>query len=79
MEQKWNWIEGAKGRSGLQNTVCLENFFMWMGSSQVIVLLKAQDLGEGQGREKQSLEFKIQQSLKGTAKRKSCLKKRFVP
>lgn len=49
MEQKWNWIEVAKGRSGLQNIVCLENFFMWMGSSQVIVLLKAQDLGEGQG------------------------------
>lgn len=49
MEQKWNWIEVAKGRSGLQNIVGLENFFTWMGSSQVIVLLKAQDLGEGQG------------------------------
>lgn len=73
LEQKWNWIEVAKGRSGLQNIVCLENFSMQIGKSQVIALLKPQDLGENQAWEKQRLEFKLfPQSLKGTAKGKSC-------
>lgn len=47
--------------------------------SQVKAQVKAQDLGEGYGSEKQSLEFKHQQSLKDTAERKCHLKKRFTP
>lgn len=46
---------------------CLpKNFFIWMGKSQVIALLKAQDLGDSQGWEMPRLEFKLfHQSLKG--------------
>lgn len=71
------WDRSGQGKKWAAKIVCLENFFMWMGDSEAIALLKAQDLGEGQGWEKQSLEFKLfQQSLKGNAKRKSCLKKK---
>lgn len=76
------WDRSGQGKkwaaklSALRTSLC-----EWMGNFQVIALLKAQDLGEGQGWEKQSLEFKLfQQSLKGTAKSKSCLKKKiFLP